>query len=182
MGGGGSGEEAAPGGGQPGWLSLGVGLLIWSPPFTAAFTPPRHISSLAVLSDLAAARAPHKAARGLLCLAGAASPRERGRMSWGCPTPQDQHQAGASKSAPTLSDCGKGPSALKEAPFQHLKSSFLANKMFIFKIIIIKKRIPASGHSVKWLQAHSSMCPLPSPGPNPATSPALYSRRVTDRP
>jgi len=28
--------------------------------------------------------------------------------------------------------CGRGPSVLKKAPFQHLKCSFLTNKMFIF--------------------------------------------------
>lgn len=103
-----------------------------------------------------------------------AAPRPGLSTKMGLPNPRQR--------CPAAERYGKSPSVLKKAPLQHLKSSFLANKMFTFKIIIIKKRIPALGHSVKWLQAHSSVCPLPSPSPNPATSPALYSRRVTDSP
>lgn len=162
--------------------------LIWSLPFAAALAPPGHISSPARPSDRAPGCCPgtpqsHEGSAwpgrssfppGNVAGRAGAAPHPGLSTKMGLPNPRQR--------CPAAERYGKSPSVLKKAPLQHLKSSFLANKMFTFKIIIIKKRIPALGHSVKWLQAHSSVCPLPSPSPNPATSPALYSRRVTDSP
>lgn len=89
---------------------------------------------------LAAARAPHKAMQDPCCPAGAAvlpplPPGTAGGRAGAAPRSALSTQPGPPhplRSRLPAEGYGKNPSVLKKAPFQHLKYSFLTNKMFVF--------------------------------------------------